>query len=274
MRKHQRTSKLIFLVLLALVTTGICVGTSPSASAGSTRHAIASLQHSPTGTANLDYAASSNRLYITISLTGLAPNSIHPTAIHYGSCQHSRGIKYVLHNLVADSQGQASATTIIYNVKGGIPATGWAINVHNGPDLTTADQYTPIACADVNNPSNASNLLFLMGPTSGANESASGLASLSLKTGTLTVTLTVTGLVPGSSHAAHIHAGDCYNTQGVLYDLSPLVADATGNASETVTFTGVTAIPASGWDINVHYSTDLSTQTGYNPILCGNVQYT
>jgi len=53
--------------------------------------------------------------------------------------------------------------------------------------------------------------------------------------------------------------------------MTPLMADANGHAMKVSTFAGVTSIPATGWDINVHYSTDLTTQTGYNPILCGNV---
>jgi hypothetical protein len=30
-------------------------------------------------------------------------------------------------------------------------------------------------------------------------------------------------------------------------------------------------IPARGWYINLHNSTDLSTQTGFDPIACGDV---
>jgi len=34
---------------------------------------------------------------------------------------------------------------------------------------------------------------------------------------------------------------------------------------------GVSSIPSGQWYVNVHGSTDLNTQTGFDPIACGNV---
>jgi hypothetical protein len=39
----------------------------------------------------------------------------------------------------------------------------------------------------------------------------------------------------------------------------------------TTTINNVTSIPSSGWYVNVHHSTVLSTQTGFDPIACGDV---
>ncbi|GLV56054.1 hypothetical protein KDH_28980 [Dictyobacter sp. S3.2.2.5] len=219
----------------------------------------------------MSYNASNQTLTVTTSLVGLAPNSTHPAHIHQGSCDHPSGILYALQNVVADAKGQGTTTTVIHNVAGGIPATGWSIVVHNGPNMQPADQHAHIACASVQNPQALTTVNTTLGPTLDANENATGTAHLQLNNGTLTVTLHVSGLAPNSQHAAHIHAGNCQATMQVLYDLSPLQSDSAGNASKTMTFSGVAAIPSTGWDINVHYSTDLSTQTGYNPILCGNV---
>jgi hypothetical protein len=190
--------------------------------------------------------------------------------IHQGSCAHPGAIKYPLQTLTADATGQSTATTVLQNITA-IPASGWYIAVHNGPDMKTADEVVEIACGDILNPSQATTVTATLGASSSPNEAAVGMAQLSVTKNVLTVTLDVTGLAPNSSHAAHIHSGSCLNTQQVVHDLGPLIADANGHATKTVTIAGVSAIPQTGWDINVHYSTDLSTQTGYNPILCGDI---
>lgn len=263
----------IVATLLVLTTTMGLLSTAATARSNTVTKAHVNLRHSPHGMAHLVYDADKKTLVVTTHLIGLAPNSTHPAHINSGgTCANpSDTVKYMLQNVVSDQTGQAYTTTVIPNVTEGIPATGWFITIHNGPGLTPAAQYTPISCGDIRNANQSGSADLWLGSSQSPNESASGTSSLSLDNGTLTVVLNVQGLAPNSTHAVHIHAGNCLNTQKVLYDMSPLQADANGNVSKTVTFNGVTAIPTSGWDINVHYSNDLSTQTGYNPILCGNV---
>ncbi len=254
----------ILLVLVGAGTPKTGVFASESVAAR------ANLQHSPTGTAKLHVEG--RELTVSISLIGLAPNSTHPAHIHAGnSCASNGAILYPLKNVVANEKGQASVTTIIHLSKYGIPATGWYINVHNGPTMATPQQGYAISCGVIYNPDYASDVLTALGSTPDPNQHATGFTRLTLKDGNLTVRVTVTGLAPYSKHAAHVHAGDCFYTKQVLYDLTPLVANGRGIAEKTVTFTGVNSIPAYGWDVNVHYSTNLATQTGYDPILCGNV---
>jgi hypothetical protein len=216
-------------------------------------------------------------LTVTIELTGLAPNSTHPAHIHQGVCTSNGAVIYSLNNVVANAAGNGTSTTTIANIAQGIPASGWYINVHNGPNMTPADQFLPIACGNVNNPNTAlTNVQTVKTPLSSANtadQNVSGKASLHLAGKTLTVTVNVHGLTPGSSHAQHIHAGSCENqTPGtILYMLNNLTADSSGNASSTTVINNVSGIPSSGWYINVHRSTDVSTQTGFDPIACGNI---
>jgi hypothetical protein len=249
--------------------------------------AVVNLRHTPTGSATLHYDAQGQRLIVTIMLIGLAPNSTHPAHIHAGTCAQpaaTSNVVFVLNALKANSKGQVSTTTIIPNVLKGIPATGWYINVHNGPTMTTADQDTPITCGDIVNPNQAASVLLFMGPPATVdgqitNEQATGFATVKLVSpnngnqGQLIVTINVQGLVPNSVHATHIHAGSCFNTGKMLYALTPLQADNQGNINQTVTINNVKehAISATGWVINMHFSTLLGTQTGYNPILCGEV---
>ena len=244
-----------------------------SAHVSTATSANANLRHAPTGVAKLWYDGKAKTLTVTIILIGLAPKSTHPAHIHLGTCQTSKTsdpIKYPLQNVESNEVGQGGSITVVPNIAS-IPATGWYINVHNGPNLQPADQFTPIACGDISNPHNATRFIVPLGITDFPNEAAHGTAHLQVVNGKLTVTLSVQGLVPNTSHAAHIHTGSCISTGGVLYDMSPLQADASGNANKTVTFNNVPNIPTNGWTINVHYTDDLSTQTGYNPILCGNV---
>lgn len=252
-------------------------GTATSTSAASSSStATATLKHTPNGTANITWDPASQGLTVKISLVGLAPSSTHPAHIHSGSCAKQGAVVYPLQNVVADAHGVGSSTTVIKNVKP-LQPTGWFLNVHNGPGLSPADQFLPIVCSDLtfSNISPTSSLSVQVpltaAPGSSASEVASGTAHLTLSGSTLTVKLTLTGLQPGTSHAAHIHAGSCESQGAVVHPLNNVVADSSGNYNGTTTIKNVSSIPSSGWYVNIHYSTNLSTQTGFNPIACGNV---
>ncbi|HLZ61626.1 MAG TPA: CHRD domain-containing protein [Ktedonosporobacter sp.] len=274
--------KLKLLAITGLLT-GICLLTiaasSPAAraSSGSTQ-ASADLDHTPVGSTSLKWDPGTEQLTVTIMLTGLAPKSTHPAHIHKGDCSINGPILFMLNDVVADAAGTATSTTTIADVEGGIPASGWYINVHNGPGLKPADQFTPIACANIMNSDTETdevqNVTATLGATNAANQSADGMATLTLDDETLTVVVTLHGLVPGSKHAAHIHAGSCESQLPgkVVFMLNNVVADDDGNATVTTVINDVESIPASGWYVNVHFSTDLSTQTGFDPIACGNVE--
>jgi hypothetical protein len=186
-------------------------------------------------------------------------------------------ITYPLNNVVADAAGNAVSTTVISNIKGGIPATGWYIDVHVGPTLATAEQAASVACGAVVNSNtsiaSAQSVTTTLSITPSPNQSAYGVSLFTLRGQTLTVYTIVYHLVPGSMHAAHIHAGSCqYQSPGdILYPLTSLTANAKGFATSTTVISGITAIPSTGWYINIHYGTDLSTQVGFDPIDCGNV---
>jgi hypothetical protein len=85
---------------------------------------------------------------ITIKLTGLAPNSSHISHIHAGKCSQPGGIAYALVQVVADASGAATATTTIASAYL-VPASGWYVNVHHGPDFTEADYAPSDSCGDL-----------------------------------------------------------------------------------------------------------------------------
>ncbi|GAC1654947.1 MAG: hypothetical protein NVS4B12_27180 [Ktedonobacteraceae bacterium] len=276
----------LFVSLLLAACGGGSTGngsssSTPTASSttptSSTVQAKATLMHVPTGMATLNWDPSSKSLTVKVTLTGLAPSSIHPEHIHTGSCVNQGAVLHPLTNLMADASGNTTATTTIPNVASGIPASGWYVNVHNGPGLTTADQFLPIVCGDVTNANTSTSaaqsiqVTLNSAPGASAGQAAMGTAQLTLNGSTLTVKVTVSGLAPNSEHANHIHLGSCTMQGKVLYPLMKLVADATGNATATTTINGVSSIPSSGWYVNVHNSTALTTQTGFDPIACGSV---
>ena len=282
---NRKINLLAGLGIVAVLLLSGCGGTtaapassptpaSTSTSAPTSTSAI--LKHMPHGMATIGWDPTSQGLTVKISLIGLAPNSTHPAHIHSGSCANQGAVVYPLQNVVADAHGVGTSTTTIKNVTK-LQASGWYLNVHNGPTLSPSDQFLPIVCNDLTfttaTPASSLSLQVPLNtaPPASAGETVSGTAQLALAGSTLTVKLTLSGLEPNSKHAAHIHAGSCESQGAVVYPLTPVVADASGNANMTTTIANVSSIPSSGWYVNVHHSTDLSTQTGFDPIACGNV---
>lgn len=273
---------------------------------GTVTSAVALLTHAPSGTATLSQA--NGTLTVTLTLTGLKPGGSYAAHIHQGtSCLTTTNGTMIqaLNNVKADTAGNGTSVTQINlnnlngnqpngNQQSAIPASGWYINVHNGDGadgLKAADTDAAIACGTIKNPNNAAKVTVKLGPSSSPGENAAGFATLTFTQGTqgtptLSILLLMHGMIPNSEHAAHIHAGSCTQPGEPLIHLDmsngqmvPLKADGNGNISATITIanpttlkgTAVTAIPTAGWAINVHYGTDLNSQTQYTPVLCGNV---
>lgn len=253
-------------------------GSTTPAATGTTglTSATATLAHQPVGTADLTYNASSKALTVKVNLTGLAPSSPHAAHIHNGSCGSNGSVLHPLNTISADGKGVATLDQTIDNVSGGIPSSGWYLNVHNG---TGTDQFSAmsIACANIT-PQSASTSAgqsqtahATFGNGEGPSQSASGKATLAIQGGNLLVTITMSGLEPTSKHVAHIHTGSCASQGDAVHALSDVTADNSGNATSTTTINGVTAIPSGGWYVNVHRGTNISSPIDFDPIGCGSV---
>ncbi len=263
------------LLLSACNSNSTPVASTQPAAKSAALNAGAVLQHSPAGSAQLAWDPTSHALIVNITLLGLAPNSKHPAHIHAGTCSKEGNTIYSLKDVMANDAGIGTSISTISNVTDGIPATGWSINVHNGPAMMSDQQSMPISCGDIANPdpktTAAQNIHIPLATTTSPGQAAHGSAQLKLANGTLTVMLSLEGLAPRTVHAADVHDGGCGNQGKVLYTLKPIVADKTGKGSTTTVFSGVTSVPEDGWYVNVHQTTDLTTQTGSDPILCGDV---
>jgi len=248
-----------------------------SNSLASLHYTIITLKHDPSGTTTLSWNPENEELTVNIKLTGLAPNSPHAAHIHAGNCNIDGSVVYPLNPIVADAKGEVVSETTIEHVKNGIPASGWYINVHNGVNMATSIDKTPISCGNISNP-NAStksvqSVQVTMQGTIAPNEAANGKAEVIAENGKPALKITLTGLQPGSTHVSHIHAGSCAAQGPVVTMLNPVFADAKGNGTSITTLSQVPYSP-NGLYVNVHAGAtmaELGQSTLFNPIACGNL---
>ena len=242
---------------------------------------VAPLLPQPLGPATLTWdPTNGNTLTVNLSVTGLAPASPanyasapYPAEIGSGSCQQPGKVVHQLNAVTADQYGAANSTTTIKGVTGGIPAKDWYVALR--APAAANQQATLLACGPVLNPTPSTTekqtvKTVLHGMVLRGGEAAAGAAKLVLNGTTLTVTVAIAGLAPGSKHDAHIHSGSCAKQGPVVYPLETITADANGRANVVTTIHGVKAI-SNDWYVHIHNGTDLTTQAGYQPIACGNV---
>lgn len=82
---------------------------------------------------------------VTVSLQSLAPGSSHAGHVHRGACAAQGAIDFGLNPIVADDQGNGSATTA--NVPDALLIPGFYLQYHVALDPPGA----PLACADIPN---------------------------------------------------------------------------------------------------------------------------
>jgi hypothetical protein len=99
-----------------------------------------------TGTGEVTKGAGS--FVVSIQIHGMKPSSSHVSHVHVGTCAKPGGVAYALLQVVADAAGNATATTTVSEYYS-MPATGWYVNVHQGPDLTEAEYAPSVSCGDL-----------------------------------------------------------------------------------------------------------------------------
>ncbi len=261
------------------------VGSAPAAAthgsgASHASQATVTLRHEPRGTAVLMWHPAGATLTVTLSLTGLAPSSAHTARLRCAACSPTQvGGLVALDTVTADQFGDATSTTTIPGVAQGIPARGWVIEVLNGTTATATDPRAAvrIATGDISNPQafthQPQKVVVALRGTGDANQSAHGTAHLQIAHDTLVVSIALSGLAPGSLHAAHVHPGSCARQGPIVYQFNDLKADASGHANVTMRFSHVSSIPQRGWYVNVHDGpmAQLANPLAFDPIACGNV---
>jgi hypothetical protein len=99
------------------------------------------------GSAQLGLTTASS-VGVTLHLTGLPPNSVHPAHIHQGACGQNGPVVRALQDVVADAKGTATAVTQLDDFAYRVPPEGWYANVHAGPDLTGSNARS-VACGNL-----------------------------------------------------------------------------------------------------------------------------
>jgi hypothetical protein len=85
---------------------------------------------------------------VSIQLKGMVPSSSHVSHVHIGTCAKPGGVAYALLQVVADSAGNATASTTVGEYFS-MPANGWYVNVHKGADLSEPEYAPSISCGDL-----------------------------------------------------------------------------------------------------------------------------
>ena len=136
--------------ILLLFTAMACGGSPSTATASPKPSATFSM-----GAMNTSGVTGTGEVYkafgsftVSIQIHGLKPNSSHVSHVHIGSCTKQGGVAYALVQVIADSAGNASATTVVKEYYT-MPATGWYVNVHAGPDFSEADYAPSVSCGDL-----------------------------------------------------------------------------------------------------------------------------
>lgn len=254
---------------------------APAATNTPTAIGYAVLAPQPSGTATLTWDPAGNHaLTVTLAVIGLAPahpssyqSAPYPAVIGMGTCQQRGSVVNDLTPVTADQYGAGTSTTAIQGVTGGIPTKGWFLALQSPG---AANQRAVLACTNILNPtasptSKQTVKMNLPGLTHDqGGQAALGKARLVLSGTTLTVTLTLDNLAPGSQHEAHIHAGTCAKQGPVVHPLPTVKADASGRAQVKAVIQNVQSIPGD-WYIHVHNGAEVTTQMGYQPITCGDI---
>jgi len=139
----------VVLAVSSLLVVAACGGTtattpSPTPTINFTMVAQNGSGVSGTGT----IVKSTDSFIVTIKLSGLVPNSSHISHVHNGACAKAGGIAYPLSQVIADSSGVAVTQSIV-PVSYSVPASGWYVNVHHGPDFSAPANGPSISCGDL-----------------------------------------------------------------------------------------------------------------------------
>ncbi len=221
----------------------------------------------PSGSVTV-HRTSSGGLSISLSMLGLTPSGKHAVVVSTASCSAAAGGSSV-HTVQANATGQLQAS---FSASRRQSADASSVSLLLGTPGSSGGGVSPnrtIACANLPEPLKGSAQLAMKSELGwGSSLAGSYTITYDANAQTLTVDVSARGFVPGSSHAAHIHAGSCQSQGPVLYMLPDLVANASGTIHATRTVTGVTsAPPASGWYLNIHLGDSNQILSGGNPTL-------
>jgi hypothetical protein len=139
------------ILVLAMVGAVIAVACGGDAIVPPTTHAVDFTMLAQNGTTVAGTGTvvkGADSFTVTIKLAGLPPNSSHVSHLHAGSCAAPGGIAFALHQVVADATGAATIASTVPTTYV-VPASGWYVNVHHGPDFSAPANAPSDSCGDL-----------------------------------------------------------------------------------------------------------------------------
>jgi opacity protein-like surface antigen len=136
------------LALVSVLVLAACGGASATASPQPKISFPMAAQNGSSVTGTADVVRSGDSFTLTVKLTGLAASSRHVSHIHSGRCSAPGGVTFALQQVIADSSGAATMMTVVpagYSV----PAYGWYVNIHHGPDFSAPANAPSVSCGDM-----------------------------------------------------------------------------------------------------------------------------
>lgn len=240
--------------------------------------AVATLLPMPAGTATVNRDRNSGRITIDFDVYGMALRSTHAVVLRSGNCSSSGDQDVaVFPDLVANAYGALKGTVTSRSTVAILPTRSHLeIKLGRAADAIHAPGSTLIACADITRATLRTPLILTPLP----GQKPSGTVTLAyVSSGRLAIHVVVSGLMPGSIHAGHVHFGSCRQQSGVLYTMGNVNADAHGNVNSVITLTGITTPPpAHGWYADLHLAPVSGLEANgqptlfFQPLLCGDVR--
>jgi hypothetical protein len=140
--------KIFVLAVLGLLVTVACGGDATAATPTPPINFTMLAQNGSTVAGTGRVVKGADSFTITINLSGLAPNSSHVSHVHVGSCTAAGGIAFALQQVIADSAGSATIASTV-PAPYVVPASGWYVNVHHGPDFSAPANGPSDSCGDL-----------------------------------------------------------------------------------------------------------------------------
>jgi hypothetical protein len=240
------------LVVLVLSAFSAC----PKGSSGPTGTATLRLDNVPSGVTTLHFDPATKIVSLDVDGFGFAPSSAHAVHVHPGTCLDPQNAPSItLPDVTADAKGRLKSTVRTSQpVAGGIPHRS-RLDVHGS-------SATPIMCTDLGNDPTAAKRLY---PQPG--EKPFGTATVTHKSGKVTVAFQLNALLRLTSHAVQIRTGSCKVPGAVKYKVDAIRADQNGAVNVTRTIKHPGAVPRTDWNLVLYEGPDTSSR----PLLCGDI---